>query len=102
MKFLGFLLLPIFCVSQTKTLTYHWTKIFGPEKYRIVSPDSAVTTVTDLEEGVYQFELKVTNTKGLSARDTMVLTVKPPESRYADKTKRARSSAAAVLGKHQN
>ncbi len=70
--------MPVLSHSQTKTLTYKWRKISGPEKFTIVSPDSAVTKVTDLEEGVYKFELTVTNSRGLASRDTMTLTVSPP------------------------
>jgi hypothetical protein len=73
-----FLFIPFFGNSQSKGLTYKWRKISGPDKYKIVSPDSAVTNVTDLVEGVYKFELTVTNNLGLSSRDTMTLTVSPP------------------------
>ena len=78
MKFLLFLLIPVLGYSQKSALKYEWRKISGPSKYKIVSPNSAVTDVTDLEVGMYKFELKVTNSRGLSARDTMVLTVSPP------------------------
>lgn len=87
MKFIIFLLLPVFGNSQLRTnlqpqpLKYEWRKISGPSQYNIVSPASAVTNITNLEEGIYQFELKVTNRYGLSARDTMVLTVKPPDNK---------------------
>jgi len=84
MKFIIFLLLPVFGKSQLlsntqqQPLKYEWRKISGPSQYKIVSPTLAHTNVTNLVEGVYQFELKVTNRYGLSSRDTMVLTVKPP------------------------
>jgi hypothetical protein len=74
MRFLMFLLLPLFANSQS--LKYQWRKISGPSQYKIVSPNSAVTSVTNLEAGIYRFELKVTNARGLSSRDTMTLTVK--------------------------
>jgi hypothetical protein len=87
MKLIIFLLLPFFgysqlqtnspIQSQEKTLKYEWRKISGPLQFKIESPGSAVTQITNLEEGIYQFELKVTNSYGLFARDTMVLTVKP-------------------------
>jgi hypothetical protein len=77
MKFIILILLPLFGNSQSKILKYEWTKISGPSQYKIVSPDSAVTQITNLTAGIYQFELKVTNSYNLSARDTMVLTVNP-------------------------
>ncbi len=87
MKFIIFLLLPVFGNSQLRTnlqpqpLKYEWRKISGPSQYKIVSPASAVTNITNLAEGIYQFELKVTNKYGLSARDTMVLTVRPSDNK---------------------
>lgn len=65
---------------QQQTLKYEWRKISGPSQYKIESPAAAHTNVTNLVEGVYQFELKVTNRYGLSSTDTMVLTVKPPDN----------------------
>ena len=43
---------------------YPWTKISGPSSYTIVDPTSAVTNITGLVQGVYQFQLKVTDNKG--------------------------------------
>ena len=80
MKFLFFLFLPCFVKAQP-ALKYEWRKISGPEQYRIVSPHSATTNVTNLVAGVYKFELKVTNSHNISSRDTMVLTVNPPLNR---------------------
>ena len=77
MKLIILLLLPLFGNSQSKKLKYKWTKISGPSQFKIVSPDSAITQITNLVAGIYQFELKVTNSYNLSARDTMVLTVSP-------------------------
>ncbi len=77
MKLLLLLLLPLFGNSQSKSLKYEWTKISGPSQFKIVSPDSATTQITNLVAGIYQFELKVTNANNISARDTMVLTVSP-------------------------
>jgi hypothetical protein len=83
MKFLIFLLLPVIGKAQLKSnsqqqpLKYEWRKISGPSQYKIVSPTLALTNVTNLVEGIYRFELKVTNMYGLSSRDTMILTVKP-------------------------
>ena len=80
MKFLIFLFFPLFGKAQS-ALKYEWRKISGPAQYRIVSPNSAKTDVTNLVAGVYKFELKVTNSRNLSSRDTMVLTVNSPVNR---------------------
>ena len=80
LKFLVLVLFPLVGKSQSQpSLKYQWRKISGPSQFRIVSPHSAVTDVTNLVEGVYKFELKVTNNLGLSSRDTMTLTVNAPD-----------------------
>jgi hypothetical protein len=67
------------------TITFfQWTKLSGPASFNIATPNSAVTGVTDLEEGVYVFELTVTDNSGSIARDTMQLKVNqapPPENK---------------------
>ena len=37
---------------------YQWTKIAGPSQYTIASPTLAKTGLSNLAEGVYQFELR--------------------------------------------
>ncbi|MEQ1799507.1 MAG: hypothetical protein ABL872_16250 [Lacibacter sp.] len=87
MKIIIFLLLSFLGAVQPSTLTYEWRKISGPSQYRIVSPNKAVTDITDLVAGVYRFELKVTNRYGISSRDTMVLTVNPSSNNYLSSQK---------------
>ncbi|RYE14521.1 MAG: hypothetical protein EOP51_28015, partial [Sphingobacteriales bacterium] len=53
---------------------YQWTKIAGPAA-AIATPASASTTVNGLVEGVYKFELKVTDNEGAVGRDTVQVTV---------------------------
>jgi 6-phosphogluconolactonase (cycloisomerase 2 family) len=54
---------------------YQWTKIAGPSQYTLASPTLAKTGLSDLAEGVYQFELKVTDNSGATAKDTISVTV---------------------------
>lgn len=56
-------------------VSYRWTKISGPSTYALVTPDNVVTIVNQLVEGVYQFELNVADNGGLSANDTVIVTV---------------------------
>lgn len=58
-----------------KIINWHWTIITGPSIYRIYQPDSAKTMVAGLVQGIYQFELKVTDDKGASATDTVQIAV---------------------------
>ena len=54
---------------------YQWTKIAGPATFTIVSPAQASTVINNLVQGVYQFELKVTDNNGAFGRDTVIITV---------------------------
>ena len=56
---------------------YLWTKITGPAAGAITNSAAAATTVTALVQGTYQFELKVTDNSGATAKDTMVVVVNP-------------------------
>src|SRR5665811_2079581 len=54
---------------------FFWTKISGPSTGTIINAASAATTVTGLAQGVYKFELNVTDNNGATGRDTMQVTV---------------------------
>ena len=56
---------------------YEWTKISGPAEGSITESKTAVTTVTGLVVGIYTFRLTVTDNKGATAYDDVVVTVKP-------------------------
>ncbi|MBK8698301.1 MAG: hypothetical protein IPN29_01605 [Saprospiraceae bacterium] len=85
--------LPTSAVTLTGTGTdpdgtiasYQWTKITGPAQFTIVSATAAQTAVNNLVQGVYSFELRVTDNQGAVGRDTMTLTVNaaapPPNQR---------------------
>jgi len=55
--------------------TYQWTKIKGPSSSSIASSNAAQTQVTNLVEGVYQFELKVIDVGRLFDKDTVQIIV---------------------------
>jgi lysophospholipase L1-like esterase len=56
-------------------VSYQWTKISGPPNFNIQSPNSAITNVTNLTEGTYTFELKVTDDQGAFTTDQVNVTV---------------------------
>ncbi len=60
-----------------KIVSYQWTKTSGPNSYSIVNSASPVTDVSSLLEGVYEFQLTVTDDKGATATDMMKVTVNP-------------------------
>ena len=55
--------------------SYLWTNIAGPTSFNIVNANSVQTQVSSLAQGVYQFELKVIDAGGLTAKDTIQVTV---------------------------
>jgi hypothetical protein len=60
---------------ENNITSYLWTKISGPSSFNITNTTATQTQVTNLAEGVYLVELKVTDAGGLFAKDTMQITV---------------------------
>jgi hypothetical protein len=60
-----------------QVVTYRWSRIAGPQSHTITSPNAAQTVVGGLTEGVYLFELVVTDNGGAEGRDTVRVTVNP-------------------------
>ena len=56
--------------------SYTWTKIAGPTAGTITSPSTSNTAVTNVVAGNYEFQLKVMNSAGKSALDTIKIIVK--------------------------
>jgi N-acetylneuraminic acid mutarotase len=56
---------------------YQWAKISGPATFTISDVSAKQTEVTNLVKGEYRFELKVTDSAGLSSRDTVAIIVLP-------------------------
>jgi Secretion system C-terminal sorting domain len=54
---------------------YAWTKISGPAGGTITNPGTAATSITGLAQGVYEYELTVTDNQGATGKDTMRITV---------------------------
>ncbi len=57
--------------------SYQWTKISGPSQYNIASSTQAQTVINNLVQGVYQFQLTVTDNLGATGKDTVKVTVNP-------------------------
>jgi N-acetylneuraminic acid mutarotase len=60
---------------ENNITSYAWTKISGPSSFHIANSNVTQTQITNLVQGVYQFELKVTDAGGLFAKDTVQITV---------------------------
>ncbi|HSB93949.1 MAG TPA: PKD domain-containing protein [Flavitalea sp.] len=57
-------------------IRYKWIKLLGPSQFKIETPDSAMTTFSDLLEGRYKFRLIVFDDRGDSAMDNLYIEVK--------------------------
>ncbi len=58
-------------------VSYSWSQISGPALFIIVNPNIAVIKIKNLIQGAYVFEIKVTDNSGLSANDSVIITVNP-------------------------
>jgi hypothetical protein len=62
--------------SDGSIVSYNWSRVAGgPVEGTMVSPNKATTDVTELVRGRYSFQLKVTDNKGISAIDYVLVTV---------------------------
>jgi hypothetical protein len=58
-----------------EALTYQWTEVSGPGTATLGSSENETTTASQLQSGLYVFQLKVTNTSGLSNTATVQVRV---------------------------
>lgn len=56
-------------------ISYNWVKISGPSSFSLLHPDAIRSTVSNLVEGSYLFELKVTDSHGLFDMDTVAVII---------------------------
>ena len=55
--------------------SYLWTYVSGPAQYTIVSPGTPQTAINNLVQGVYTFQLMVTDNLGATGTSTVTVTV---------------------------
>jgi K319L-like, PKD domain len=60
-------------------VSYLWEETAAPAEPIIESPNSAITKVSGLKEGVYQLKLTVTDNKGVKSSSLIHITVLPAE-----------------------
>jgi len=58
-------------------VSYAWTQTSGPSTATIATAGQASTVVSGLEQGVYVFQLTVTDNSGVTATDVVKVTVNP-------------------------
>jgi len=64
--------------KENNITRYSWVKISGPSSFNIVNPTTSQTQVVDLVQGIYQFELQVTDAGNLTDKDTVQIIVNAP------------------------
>ena len=66
--------------TGTSISSISWTQVSGPASFMIENRNALQTKLSNLEEGVYQFELTVTDATGSYDKDTVAITVKQSPS----------------------
>ncbi|RYG06228.1 MAG: T9SS type A sorting domain-containing protein, partial [Chitinophagaceae bacterium] len=61
--------------TGAKIVLYEWTKLSGPYRFNFRAGKSKVNPIINLQEGVYEFELKITDDKGRTATSRTKITV---------------------------
>jgi len=62
---------------------YYWTQISGPSSYAIADPTAAKTTLSNLAEGKYEFQLQVRDNAGVLGLSSVFITVNPSQTTIA-------------------
>jgi len=78
--------------------SYAWLKISGPSSFNIANASAAQTQVTNLVQGTYLFELKVTDAGGLFSKDTIQITVNNYTGNAIGTLSEARIPSVAAAG----
>jgi hypothetical protein len=76
-------------------VAYSWTAISGPA-VSISNPQSAKTSIMGLTQAVYQFKLMVTDNGGVSAADTVAVTVNTAAAPDSCATDRSQENATLL------
>jgi len=61
-----------------KIVSYKWKKLSGPRQGKISYSTRAITTLTNLDDGEYIYQLTITDDKGGIATDTVTVRVRRP------------------------
>jgi hypothetical protein len=72
--------------SDGTIVAYKWTKVDGPVNYTLSAPTASKTSLTNLVEGIYLFQLTVTDNGGATGMDTVMVTVKADTSKKSTAT----------------
>lgn len=57
--------------TDGRVVAYLWSQVSGPSKAHILNEGSAATTIKDLKNGTYLFQLMATDNKGATGVDTV-------------------------------
>lgn len=68
-------LISSFYDNEDNTASFTWTKISGPESYKIENKDLPTTLISNLVNGNYEFEFAAKDSLGLVGKDTISIHV---------------------------
>src|SRR6185369_14074547 len=77
--------------------SYAWTQVSGPNTSTLASPAGSATGISGLVQGVYVFQLKVTDNGGLNALDSVSVIVNPAPAPPPPANKPPTSNAGADI-----
>lgn len=66
--------------TDGRVVAYLWSQVSGPSKAHILNEGSATTSVKELKNGTYLFQLMATDNKGATGVDTVSVQTKLPVS----------------------
>jgi hypothetical protein len=64
--------------TDGRVVAYLWSQVSGPSKAHILNEGSATTSIKDLKNGTYLFQLMATDNKGATGVDTVSVQAKLP------------------------
>ncbi|MTI38890.1 tandem-95 repeat protein [Fulvivirga lutimaris] len=57
--------------------SYKWSKVSGPNSFKLINDGLPTATIEDLVEGIYVFNLSITDNDGATGNDQTTITVSP-------------------------
>jgi hypothetical protein len=80
---------------------FWWTKIDGPAEYHMLYPEASTPVISNLVAGTYQFQLRVTDSAGATAYDTVNIVNTIPLSKTGSNSRIMSETQQGLLSNDQ-